>query len=86
MTTKEIADAWIDNHLPREWKQLLAAYTETPVLPHDVMQWLAEYFPEFKDRMRDGLTASERQASNGALAHFEEAFIANLSTAVERPG
>jgi hypothetical protein len=86
MTTKEIADAWIDNHLPREWKEVLAAYKETPVLPSDVMQWLAEHSPEFKVRMRDELTPFGQRARKESLAHFEEAFIANLSTAVERPG
>ena len=43
MTTKEITDAWIGNKLPRERKGLLAAYTEIPVLPSDVMAWLTEF-------------------------------------------
>jgi hypothetical protein len=86
MTTKEVADAWIDNHLPREWKELLAAYKETPVLPNNVLQWLSERFPEFEVRMLGELAPVEQQAPKQTLAHFEEAFIANLSTAVERPG
>jgi len=86
MTTKEITDAWIDNHLPREWKGLLAAYTKTPALPGDVLTWLAEFVPGFKVKMRNGFTALNERPPTDALAKFENEFIANVSAAVERPG
>jgi hypothetical protein len=86
MTAQEIADAWIDNHRPREWKQLLADCEETPVLPDHVISWLAEFVPGFKDRVRSDFATGTELARRKALGQFEEAFIAQLSSAVERPG
>ncbi len=85
MTTKEIADAWIDNHRPPEWKQLLAACRQSEALPDHVISWLVKFVPGFDGDMR-GSPLYEGSSTEKAFSGFEEAFIAQVSAAVEYPG
>jgi hypothetical protein len=86
LTAKQAADAWMKAHTSTEWQELLEDYEREPFLPEHVATWLRRALPEVSRDFREMEKAiSDTPNLSGAKtwARFEEAFIANVSAALD---
>jgi hypothetical protein len=83
VTVKETAMAWLMEHTPRQWKELLAKFDDVPVIQEEEQRWLYGMVPAFRERAAEESFLRSMKGIK-AWARFEEAFIAEVSDAVDR--
>jgi len=79
VTAQQAAAIWMKVHSPQEWRALIDQYERVAVLPTEVTGFLAT--------TTTGTGSIWSQLSTGdpkGLARFAEAFIANVSRALDR--
>ncbi len=86
LTAKRAAEAWMSDHTSTEWRELLEDYEREPFLPEDVAGWLRTSSPEVSREFREmgkAINATSSLSDGKTWARFEEAFIANVSAALD---
>ena len=79
VTAQQAAAIWMKAHSPQEWRMLIDQYERVAVLPAEVTDFLAT--------TTTGTSSIWSQLNTGepkGLARFAEAFIANVSRALDK--